>query len=627
MPGTNAHQLRLSRALERIDVHDHLCLIYNTIAEQFISGISFVQLGLKRGERCLYITQNPAAVAEALQAAGMELPPALDSGALMVTTPPNTFLKQGYFDPDWMIHYWNEAIQSAKAAGFAALRVASDMTWAASGGTGAEHLMQYEAKLCGFLPRHDMVALCQYNSHCFTPELMLDAIRTHPLVITGHLVCKNYYYVPPAEFLGPKQTVRHVERWLNNIQKRQQAEEDLQSNITQHKLTEEALQQRNRDLALLSRVSMVFISTLDLDQVLSVVLEEVRQVLRVLACSAWLIDTRTGELVCRQVTDPQGKVVLGWRLAPGQGLAGWSVQQGQSLIIGDVESDARHYKGVDRKTGLPVRSILTVPLRVKQKIIGVIQVVDATINRFNETDLTLLESLAATAAAAIENARLYEQVHQEAEAKMALLHEVNHRVKNNLAAIIGLLYAAQRQTGLANQSVYQTILTDLVNRIQGLATVHSLLSASEWAPLSLSELTRQIIRSSLQAAPRDKAISVTVTSSPVQVTPDQAHNLALIINELTTNTVRHALHGRDSSHIIVNIWLEDEIINFQFRDDGPGYPAQVLQFEQHGVGFDLIQPLVRKSLRGELSLFNQGGAVTHIRFRAHLDTNEEKLDA
>jgi two-component system, sensor histidine kinase PdtaS len=274
-------------------------------------------------------------------------------------------------------------------------------------------------------------------------------------------------------------------------------------------------------------------------------------------------------------------------------------------------------------TGLPLRSILTVPLWARQQVIGVIQVVDAQVGRFNQTDLTLLESLAATAAIAVENARLYEQARQDAETKAALLNEVNHRVKNNMAAIIGLLYAEQRHVGLADQPVYQEIMTNLVNRVQGLATVHSMLSASQWAPVSLAELVRLVVRSSLQALPSYKQIMVNVTHSTVQVTPNQAHNLALIINELTTNTIRHAMLNRQQAQITVNIQPEADRIWLEFKDDGPGYPEHVLRLERHGVGFDLIAPLVHKGLQGELSLQNDPGATTIITF-TNLTVNGEK---
>ena len=394
----------------------------------------------------------------------------------------------------------------------------------------------------------------------------------------------------------------------------------ISRDITERKRAEEALRQRNRELALLNRAGQIFSSTLDLGQVLVTVLEEMRRLLDVTACSIWLSDPKTDDLVCQQVIGPQRELVHGWRLAPGEGLAGWVARSGESLIVPDAWADERHFKGVDQQTGLPLRSILTVPLWVKEQVIGVLQVVDTEVDRFSTTDQELLEPLSASAATAIENARLYEQARLDAETRSMLLREVNHRVKNNLSAIIGLLYAERRYARVEDLATCQSITNDLINQVHGLATVHSLLSASEWAPLRLSDLTAQVIRSSLQMLPRGKRISVDVTSSPVRVTADQAHNLALVINELATNTVKYALQERDTGRMAVRIRLDDEpagrTILFEFRDDGPGYPEEVLQLKQCGVGFDLIQNVVRQGLRGELALHNAHGAMATIRFRA-----------
>ncbi len=393
---------------------------------------------------------------------------------------------------------------------------------------------------------------------------------------------------------------------------------DLEANNQQ--LTIE-LAQRNHELQLLNRVNHAFISTRDLNRVLATVLEEVRQSLKVVACSAWLVDTETGDLVCRQVTDPQSKVVRGWRVSPGDGFVGWVAQNEQTLNIPDKLADSRHYQGVDTRTGLDLRSILSVPLRVKDNIIGVIQVVDASPNRFSLADQSLLESLAATTSIAIENARLYDQAHQDAETRQILLQEVNHRVKNNLTAIIGLLYAKLEHAELKDRPAYRGIMKELVSWVQGLATVHNMLSASDWTPLPLSNLAEQVVHSALQARPSDRLVTIYVAPSPVLVTPAQAHNLALIINELATNALKHGILSKASTlQINITVLLQQDEINFTFRDNGPGYPSGILQLDtQHfNVGFDLIQNIIRRNLRGHLCLSNNKGAITQIKFMAEI---------
>lgn len=385
--------------------------------------------------------------------------------------------------------------------------------------------------------------------------------------------------------------------------------------ITERLRTEEILRYRNQELALLNRVGQAFTSTLDLNQLLTLVLEEVRRLLGVVACSIWLSDTTSDELVCRQVTDAQSSVLLGWRLAVGQGVAGWVFQHRQSVIVPDTRMDKRHFKGVDRRTGLEIRSILAIPLQVKDEPIGVLQVVDTAVDRFEYTNLLLLESLSATATVAIENAHLYKQARQDAETKAILLHEVNHRVKNNLSAIIGLLYAEKRHAGIADHAAYQDIMKDLINRIQGLAMVHQLLSAAQWTPLPLEVLVTQIIDAAIRVLPLTKQLAVQVNACPVLITPKQANHLTLVINELVTNSIKYALDERPQAAVTVYITREDELACLEFRDDGPGYPEETLTLAQYNVGLYLVQTIVQNDLRGQLTLGNDGGAVAIIRFR------------
>jgi PAS domain S-box-containing protein len=385
--------------------------------------------------------------------------------------------------------------------------------------------------------------------------------------------------------------------------------------ITERKQMEEALQQRNRELALLNRTSQGFNSSLDLDEVITNVLEEVRPLLGVFGASIWLIDPQTGELVCQQASGDHAELVRGWRVPPGVGIVGWVAQHDQSQIVPDTHEDPRHFRKVEQKINLEIRSLLGIPLRTKQTMIGVLEVVDIVPHRFKPTDLTLVESLAATAAIAIENARLYEQTRQDAHTKTMLLQEVNHRVKNNLTAIIGLLHLEQNYMKAENQAAYQPIMQDLISRIHGLAAAHRLLSAGDWFPVLLSELTSKVIDSALQALPLDKQVAVEIISPPIRVSPKLANTLALVINELTTNTVKYAWPAYQSGCIVVRIKSEDdEIVLFEFRDNGRGFPEDVLRLERRSAGWELIQTLVRRGLRGEVSFYNDHGAVTVLRF-------------
>ena len=153
-----------------------------------------------------------------------------------------------------------------------------------------------------------------------------------------------------------------------------QSQKHVQSFEAKNARLVHAHQQLNRELELLYQAGQAFNSTLDLDRVLATVLEKVRTLLGVSEASVWLIEPRTGELVCRQASSIRSDVVRGWRLPPGEGIIGWVVRYSESAIVPDMGADERHFKGVDRQTGLEMRSSLTVPLRIKQNVIGALQV-------------------------------------------------------------------------------------------------------------------------------------------------------------------------------------------------------------------------------------------------------------
>lgn len=208
--------------------------------------------------------------------------------------------------------------------------------------------------------------------------------------------------------------------------------EQARQEIVDRKRAEQTLRQRNQQLELLNNASQTFISTLDLDQVLATVLESVRDQMQVAAWSVWLVDPETGELVCHQATDPKMEHIRGWRLAPGEGIVGWVAQTGESVIISDTRTDERHYKAVDHQIGEEARAILSVPLKIKDRAIGALQVVDVRPNRFKASDQKLLEPLAANAAIAIENARLYQEVQDELVERKRAEEELRHRNRDLL---------------------------------------------------------------------------------------------------------------------------------------------------------------------------------------------------
>jgi PAS domain S-box-containing protein len=179
--------------------------------------------------------------------------------------------------------------------------------------------------------------------------------------------------------------------------------------ITEHKEAEEERERRSRELAMLNEIGRAVTSSLDLNEVLVLLLDRARQGLDAEACSVALLD-EDGDLVFHHAEGNAAKAVIGLRLEPGQGIAGQVAQSGQSTLVPDAHADPHFYGEV--APGFTTRDMVCVPLVVRDKIIGVIEVINKCRGTFAEGDVRLLESVATQAATAIENARLFSDVGQ-----------------------------------------------------------------------------------------------------------------------------------------------------------------------------------------------------------------------
>ncbi len=217
-----------------------------------------------------------------------------------------------------------------------------------------------------------------------------------------------------------------------------------------------------------------------------------------------------------------------------------------------------------------------------------------------------------------DNLRLLAQARRDAETKTLLLNEVNHRVKNNIASIIGLL-EMETEREIKSPVDYQSALTDLRNRISGLAAVHDILSSNQWSPVQLDHFVRKIIENAASSSPlgRKVNIEIFVQDKNLWINARQATALALILNELTTNAVRHAFPAKEKGTITVTIRKEEKNSNrvrLCFADDGPGWPQEILDGPGGNVGMQVMRLSVVSPLNGEIKFENHNGATAIVTF-------------
>jgi len=195
-----------------------------------------------------------------------------------------------------------------------------------------------------------------------------------------------------------------------------------------------------------NQIAQMIAASLDLDQVMQAIVRRVKENLHVKTATLVLLDPETDELVFEIVLDDEKKLQESFRLPNGEGIVGWAIQNGRSLRVDDVSQDSRFYAGVDQVTGFRTRSILCIPLKVADRVIGAIEAINKLDARmpdghglFTIEDEELLHRAAAFIAIAIENARLH-AVMRETVATQTLQDTVvtlSHYINNPLQGLLG----------------------------------------------------------------------------------------------------------------------------------------------------------------------------------------------
>jgi len=181
---------------------DHVCCYYDNAADQSAVVVAYIDQGLKRSERCLYIADDRSAaeVAGFLGGAGIDVRKQLSRGALVLISSKEAHLKSGRFDCEAMLALLNDAVEQALNDGFKGLRAAGEMTWILSGAPGSNEALEYEALMNEFYPKSRALGLCLYNRSRFEPDILDDMLRTHPRVMIDQRLRKNPFFEPPRVF-------------------------------------------------------------------------------------------------------------------------------------------------------------------------------------------------------------------------------------------------------------------------------------------------------------------------------------------------------------------------------------------------------------------------------------------
>jgi two-component sensor histidine kinase len=207
-----------------------------------------------------------------------------------------------------------------------------------------------------------------------------------------------------------------------------------------------------------------------------------------------------------------------------------------------------------------------------------------------------------------------EQITASLREKELLLSEIHHRVKNNFEIISSLLDMSRMDT--ENQEI-KNILLSSRTRIHSMAMIHSQLYQSEWFDrIDMARHINELAENLQLLYQSEKRINMKIETSEVFLSINQAIPCALILNELITNSLKHAFVDKEKGKIQVSIHNpDDNTILLRVKDDGDGISESVDVKPVGGLGLKLVKQLVVGQLNGEIRFNTDDGTDIHIEFK------------
>jgi len=210
----------------------------------------------------------------------------------------------------------------------------------------------------------------------------------------------------------------------------------------------ESLEKQVSNLSKLVEINTIINSTLNINKLLSIIMEKIKDIMDAETSSLLLYDEASTDLVFKVALGEFGiELTEKYRVKMGQGIAGWVAQNRKPLVVNDVYSDSRFDPMYDKSTGFTTRSILCAPLLFKGKLLGVIQAINHLHSDvFDEDDMNLFMIFSNQAALAVQNAIFFSKAIEDEriESELVAAKSIQETLTPDISIIKGAFSAAAR---------------------------------------------------------------------------------------------------------------------------------------------------------------------------------------
>jgi signal transduction histidine kinase len=365
-------------------------------------------------------------------------------------------------------------------------------------------------------------------------------------------------------------------------------------------------------------ISSVLASTLDQARLLRRIVDAARELTEAEAGSILLLDAVTGELRFETTTNLPPTEMVGVSVPLDGSIAGWVVRHNQPLLVPDTRTDSRWDGTVDQLTSFATRSILCVPLVAREQTVGVLEALNKPGGTFTEDDTQTLQWLAAQAAVAILNARLFQQ--------SDLVAEMVHELRTPLSALMATSHLLLRPELGEDQrrDLVETLqretrrLAQLTTDFLDMARLESGRVKFNFAPVDLRALLDECLEVvQPQAAQRGIALALEVGRDLPSLESDRDKIKQVLLN-LLTNAIKY---NRAQGQVHLRAQGAPGLVRVYVDDTGIGMPPEGLKrvfdrfyrapaSEQNSEGTGLGLPIARRiieALGGDLGVRSTPG--------------------
>jgi MEDS: MEthanogen/methylotroph, DcmR Sensory domain len=181
----------------------HVCAFFHSADEEYRVVLPFIQDGFESGHKAFHVV-DPKLCDEhrqRLASAGIDVSAAEESGQFDLRNWNDVYLRDGRFEQDRMLALLPEVLEGGREQGFPLTRMVAHVEWALEKQPGVDDLVEYEARVNYIWPRNKDAVICVYDLTKFGGDIVMDILRTHPMVLIGGIIQENPFFVPPDEFL------------------------------------------------------------------------------------------------------------------------------------------------------------------------------------------------------------------------------------------------------------------------------------------------------------------------------------------------------------------------------------------------------------------------------------------